>query len=45
MASGFVAEQFGGAFLHIFGQQKLKEMRSFEAQVSDLEYEWYLRAV
>jgi len=45
MASGFVAEQFGGAFRHIFGQQKLKEMRSFETQVSDLEYEWYLRAV
>lgn len=45
MASGFVAEHFGGVFLHIFGQQKLKEMRSFETQVSDLEYEWYLRAV
>ena len=45
MASGFVAQHFGERFRHIYGQQKLKEMRDFHAQVTDLEYEWYLRAV
>lgn len=45
MASGFVRDTFGAKFQHIFGQQKLKEMRSFETQVSTLEYDWYLRQV
>ncbi|GAB2500585.1 glutamine synthetase family protein [Pseudoxanthomonas sangjuensis] len=43
--SDFIREQFGERFRHIYGQQKLKEMRTFYAQVTDLEYEWYLRAV
>ena len=45
MGSGFVRETFGAGFQHIYGQQKLKEMRSFEAQVTTLEYDWYLRQV
>ncbi|MFT3762156.1 MAG: glutamine synthetase family protein [Pseudoxanthomonas sp.] len=45
LESEFVREQFGERFRHIHGQQKLKEMRTFYAQVTDLEYEWYLRAV
>lgn len=45
MGSDFVRETFGAGFQHIYGQQKLKEMRSFEAQVTTLEYDWYLRQV
>lgn len=44
-ASEFVAEHFGSTFRHIYGQQKLKEMRSFEREVTDLDYAWYLRQV
>jgi glutamine synthetase len=44
-ASGFVVEAFGDGFRHVFGQQKLKELRTFHAQVSTLEVEWYLRQV
>ena len=45
MASGFVATHFGESFRHIFGQQKLKELRSFNREVTTLEYDWYLRTV
>ncbi len=45
MASKFAARAFGESFQHIFGQQKLKEMRSFYTQVTTLEYAWYLRQV
>jgi len=45
MASDFVRAQFGEGFGHIYGQQKLKEMHSFYTEVTDLEYEWYLRSV
>lgn len=45
MASDFIVNTFGEKFRHIFGQQKLKEMRTFYTQVTTLEYEWYLRAV
>lgn len=45
MESAFIREQFGEAFRHIYGQQKLKEMRSFYTEVTDLEYAWYLRSV
>ena len=45
MASSFVTEAFGAQFQHIFGQQKLKEMRSFYTEVTTLEYDWYLRQV
>lgn len=44
-ASGFIAEAFGSDFRHIYGQQKLKELRSFYREVSDIEYDWYLRSV
>ena len=43
--STFVREAFGETFQHVFGEQKAKEMRSFETQVSTLEYDWYLRQV
>ena len=45
MHSDFIAEAFGEQFRHIFGQQKLKEMRSFNTQVTTLEHDWYLRQV
>jgi glutamine synthetase len=45
MASDFVAAHFGESFRHIFGQQKLKELRSFSREVTTLEYDWYLRTV
>ena len=45
MASDFVARHFGEAFRHIYGQQKLKELRSFSREVTTLEYDWYLRQV
>ncbi|HWS26374.1 MAG TPA: glutamine synthetase, partial [Xanthomonadales bacterium] len=45
MASDFIADTFGAQFRHIFGQQKLKELRSFYTEVTTLEYEWYLRQV
>lgn len=45
MASEFVKTTFGDEFQHIFGQQKLKEMRSFYTEVTTLEYDWYLRQV
>lgn len=45
MGSDFIREQFGEAFRHIYGQQKLKEMLTFYTQVTNLEYDWYLRAV
>jgi glutamine synthetase len=45
MASDFIARQFGERFRHIYGQQKLKELRSFHREVTTLEYDWYLRQV
>jgi len=45
LASDFVAEQFGARFRHVYGQQKQREMLDFQAQVSDLDYRWYLRTV
>jgi glutamine synthetase len=44
-ASEFVREAFGERFRHLYGQQKLKEMRSFYTEVTTLEVEWYLRQV
>ena len=44
-ASDFIKDTFGDEFQHIFGQQKLKEMRSFYTEVTTLEYDWYLRQV
>ena len=44
-ASEFVARHFGESFRHIYGQQKLKELRSFSREVTTLEYDWYLRTV
>ncbi len=45
MASKWIGEAFGGEFQHIFGQQKLKELRSFNREVTSLEVDWYLRLV
>jgi glutamine synthetase len=45
MASDFIATQFGTDFRHIYGQQKLKELRSFYREVTTLEVDWYLRHV
>lgn len=45
MASTFIKDMFGAEFQHVFGQQKLKEMRSFYTEVTTLEYDWYLRSV
>ena len=45
MASEFIADTFGRDFRHIYGQQKLKELRSFYREVTTLEYAWYLRQV
>ena len=45
LASDFVAANLGTSFRHIFGQQKGKESRSFQAQVSSTDYAWYLRQV
>jgi len=45
MASDFIARHFGEPFRHIYGQQKLKELRSFSREVTTLEYDWYLRQV
>lgn len=43
--SQFVEQYLGAEFRHVFGQQKLKELRSFYTEVTDLEYRWYLRAL
>jgi glutamine synthetase len=43
--SQFIVDNFGERFRHIYGQQKAKEMRSFYAEVTTLEVEWYLRQV
>ncbi|MGV8959428.1 MAG: glutamine synthetase family protein [Stenotrophomonas sp.] len=45
LASAFIARHFGAAFQHVYGQQKRREMLDFQAQVSDLDYAWYLRTV
>lgn len=45
LASNFIKDMFGAEFQHVFGQQKLKEMRSFYTEVTTLEYDWYLRSV
>jgi len=45
LASDFVLRHFGERFRHIYGQQKLKELRSFSREVTTLEIDWYLRQV
>ncbi|MBN6148916.1 glutamine synthetase [Xanthomonas sp. AmX2] len=45
LSSAFAAEHFGERFRHVYGQQKRREMLDFHAQVSDLDYRWYLRTV
>ena len=45
MSSTFIKDMFGSEFQHVYGQQKLKEMRSFYTEVTTLEYQWYLRTV
>jgi glutamine synthetase len=43
--SEFARQAFGERFRHIYGEQKAKEMRTFHAEVTSLEVEWYLRQV
>jgi len=45
LASDFIATQFGAEFRHIYGQQKLKELRSFYREITTLEVDWYLRQI
>ncbi|MEO7251077.1 MAG: glutamine synthetase family protein, partial [Arenimonas sp.] len=45
LGSDWIARRLGDQFQHLFGQQKLKEMRRFHAHVTPLEYDWYLRQV
>ena len=45
LGSGFAAGWYGEQFRHVYGQQKLREMRDFQALVPDLDYAWYLRTV
>lgn len=45
LASEFVARHFGESFRHIYGQQKLRELRNFHREVTTLEVDWYLRQV
>jgi glutamine synthetase len=45
MDSDFIKASFGEKFRHVFGQQKLKELRSFQREVTTLEIDWYLRLV
>ncbi|MCC6560853.1 MAG: glutamine synthetase [Xanthomonadales bacterium] len=45
MDSTFIGHTFGSHFQHLFGQQKLKELRSFQREVTTLEIDWYLRLV
>lgn len=43
--NAFIGEQFGAEFQHIFGQQKLFELRNFHRAITSLEIGWYLREV
>ncbi len=43
VASEFIATHFGKDFRHYFGAQKGKEIATFYREVSDIEYQWYLR--
>lgn len=45
MNSTWIKDTLGAEFQHIFGQQKLKELRSFYREVTSLEVDWYLRLV
>ncbi len=45
LASDWIATTFGADFRHIYGQQKLKELRTFQREVTSLEIDWYLRLV
>ena len=45
LKSDWIAETFGAEFRHIYGQQKLKELRTFQTEVTSLEIDWYLRLV
>jgi len=42
--SGFLAEALGADFLKIFLAIKLQECARFSAEVSELDYAWYLRS-
>jgi glutamine synthetase len=42
--SAFVAEYLGRQFQQLFATTRRAELRSFESQVTPLEYDWYLTA-
>ncbi len=44
-SSDFIAGHLGETFRHVYAQQKLRELRDFQAQVVDLDYAWYLGTV
>ena len=44
-SSDFIAGHLGETFRHIYAQQKLHELRDFQAQVVDLDYAWHLGTV
>ncbi|WP_028928222.1 glutamine synthetase family protein [Pseudoxanthomonas suwonensis] len=45
LGSAFAGRWYGESFRHVYGQQKRREMLDFHAEVSDLDYAWYLRTV
>ncbi|MCB1641808.1 MAG: glutamine synthetase, partial [Xanthomonadales bacterium] len=45
LTSDYIARHFGPDFRHIYGQQKLREFRKFNAEVTDVEVAWYLRTL
>ena len=45
LTSDFIAHALGERFRHIYGQQKRRELLDFQAQITDLDYAWYLRTV
>jgi glutamine synthetase len=45
LASDWIEGHFGARFRHVFGQQKLRELRNFQREISPLEVAWYLRDI
>lgn len=45
LASAWIERHFGSRFQHVFGQQKLRELRNFQREISPLEVAWYLRDI
>ncbi len=45
LGSQWIERHFGAHFRHVFGQQKLRELRNFQREISPLEVSWYLRDI